>query len=104
MLLHINLDLMDQIVWPAIGSVITVLLAANGYFVARLVKKLDEASATSVKTSGEVAELKIDIKHLNEEVAKLTDVYQRLVTLEKQVAIFEFIIRQNPRNGHDTSS
>lgn len=70
----------------AIAS-ISVLGSINAYFISRLIRKIDE-SAEIVK------DFKKELAVLNEKINSLSDVQHRLVILEKQIAVFEYVIKE----------
>lgn len=75
----------DLLVKAGMG-LISILLAANAFFIVRLVKTIDKSNERSENLEKQMASVM-------EKVAQLPDLYLRIVTLEKQVAVFEYVMK-----------
>lgn len=78
------------------ASIVSILLIVNGFFVARLVKRIDTSNDLAVSSSAKVGTLEIELKSVNEKVNQLTDVFTRLREIERQIAVYDYILKKNP--------
>lgn len=66
-------------------GIVSTLGMANIYFIIRLIKKIDDTSVVVSESSKQMA-------ILTEKVQTLSDMQHRLTAIEKQVAIFEYVM------------
>lgn len=67
-------------------AIVSALLGVNAFFIVRLVKSIDKSNERSEKLESQMAVVMT-------KVDQLPDLYIRLVTLEKQVAVFEYVMK-----------
>lgn len=73
--------------WQIILGIISLVGAANAFFISRLVTKVDEAVRSNES-------LKQTVAILSSKVDQLTDLQQRVISLEKQVTLLEYIAQK----------
>lgn len=79
--------MLESHAWEIMTTVIILMGSINIYFIQKLIIKIDESSEST-------KELKKDFSHLSERVKELADMSARLHILEKQIAVFEFVLSQ----------
>lgn len=75
----------DPMVLQILSGSIVVMGSINVFFVQRLVRKIEESSEN-------IREFKRDLAHLTEKVNQISDINHRLNVLEKQLAVFEYVV------------
>lgn len=86
------MDGLQSHIWEVGIGIISSLAMINAYFINRLIKKIDESSTIVSDSSKQIA-------ILTEKVQVLSDMQHRLTSLEKQVAIFEYIIKKGSNDS-----
>lgn len=71
-------------------GLISLLLGVNAFFVIRLVKSIDKSNERSEKLENQMAVVMA-------KVDQLPDLYTRLATLEKLVAVLEYVLKKGPQ-------
>lgn len=85
------MDAFQSHVWEIGLGIISALGMANAYFITRLIKKIDENAVIVADSSKQMA-------ILTEKVQTLSEMQHRITALEKQVAVFEYIIKRDDRD------
>lgn len=72
-------------------GLISVLLTVNAWFIVRLIKSIDKSNEKSDNVEKQIAVVMSKIE-------QLPDLYHRLVALEKQVAVFEYVLKKQDKD------
>ena len=80
------MELIQGHIWELGIGMVTVLGGINAFFVAKLIGKIDD-NATIVQESSK------QLAILSEKVQGLSDIHNRVITLEKSVAVLEYVIK-----------
>ncbi len=86
-----------ELLKPVLAGFVTLLLAANGWFIRNLISKLDnigkvvseslpEFKAQQQLLSSQISELKINIQDMNHELKEISSIRERLAVLETKAA------------------
>lgn len=79
---------MTELLFWLITAVITSLGLANAWFIRGLIQKIEASSQA-------VHDMRKDLLHLQEKIAEISDLSRRIVTIEKQLTLLEFIVRKD---------
>ncbi len=83
----------EQVILAIIGSLLSGALALNAWFINRLVKKVDEGSKISERVASQQNTLMERHAALSEKVRELSDLGHRVLLIEKQYAVIEYVLR-----------
>lgn len=93
----------EQLVIAVVGCLISGALGVNAWFIKGLVRKVDEASKISEKVASQQNTLMEKHAALSEKVKELSDLSHRVLLIEKQHAVIEYVLQsQNRQSSLDT--
>lgn len=93
----------EQIVIAVVGCLVSGALGINAWFINRLVKKVDEACDISERVASQQNALMEKHAALSEKVKELSDLSHRVLLIEKQHAVIEYVLQsQNRQSSLDT--
>lgn len=89
------MESLPAIVWQLLIGMVVLLTGATSFFVIRLITKVDENTHVTSEFAKELSALRV-------QVSSISEISQRMLSVEKQIAVFEYILKN--RGSHDTSS
>lgn len=78
-----------ELVWLVIGSVFTGLVAANAFFIRRLVDKIDHTSEVARQAASKAESFDRNLKDFVEQIRGIREDLKEMRTLDKQLAKLE---------------
>lgn len=91
------MEKIDPVFMEMIAGLITILGSVNAFFIARLIRKIEESSIA-------VIDFKKDLQHLHEKISELSNLTGRFIELEKKIAILEYKSSRPSRGKSDPAS
>lgn len=89
----------EQIILAVVGCLISGALGLNAWFINRLVKKVDEATKVSERVASQQNTLMEKHAALSEKVRELSDLSHRVLLIEKQHAVIEYVLQSSGRQS-----